>query len=171
MCRWRLCRPKGNPVTRTLWALVGIALFCGSTALSAQKSAGKLTSDDLVEIQQLYATYNWALDAGDAEGYASTFTPDGVFNNNVGHEAIVKFANTFHAGLGAHVHHWNTNLMIRPTADGASGQVYLVLVDFANKPATIATSATYADELVKTAQGWRFTTRSVKGDVAPKKAP
>jgi len=56
-------------------------------------------------------------DAGDAEGYASTFTPDGVFNNNVGHDAIVKFANTFHAGLGAHVHHWNTNLMILPTAD------------------------------------------------------
>ena len=43
--------------------------------------------------------------------------------------------------------------MILPTADGASGQVYLVLVDFANKPATIATSATYTDELVKTRAG------------------
>ncbi len=149
------------------WALVGIAIFCGSTWLFAQKSAGKLTSDDLVEIQQLYAKYNWTLDAGDAEGYASTFTPDGVFNNNAGHDAIVKFANTFHTGLGAHVHHWNTNLMIQPTADGASGQVYLVLVDFANKPATIATSATYSDELVKTAQGWRFKKRATKGDVAP----
>ena len=124
-------------MTRRLWAFVGIALFCGSAWVSAQKSAGKLTSDDLVEIQQLYAKYNWTLDAGDAEGYASTFTPEGVFNNNVGHDAIVKFANTFHAGVGAHVHHWNTNLMILPTADGASGQVYLVLVDFATKPASI----------------------------------
>jgi hypothetical protein len=69
------------------------------------------------------------------------------------------------------VHHWNTNLLIRPTADGASGQVYLVLVDFANKPATIATSATYTDELVKTAQGWRFKKRATKGDVAPAPAP
>jgi hypothetical protein len=158
-------------VTRTLWAVVGIVLFAGAAGLSAQKSSGKLTSDDLVEIQQLYAKYNWTLDAGDAEGYASTFTPDGVFNNNVGHDAIVKFANTFHAGLGAHVHHWNTNLMILPTADGASGQVYLVLVDFANKPATIATSATYSDELVKTAQGWRFKKRATKGDVAPPADP
>ena len=158
-------------MTRKVWALAGIALFCGSAWLSAQKSSGKLTSDDLVEIQQLYAKYNWTLDAGDAEGYASTFTPDGVFNNNVGHDAIEKFANTFHAGLGAHVHHWNTNLMIQPTADGASGQVYLVLVDFATKPASIATSATYSDELVKTAQGWRFKKRTTKGDVAPAPKP
>ena len=61
--------------------------------------------------------------------------------------------------------------MILPTADGASGQVYLVLVDFANKPATIATSATYSDELVKTAQGWRFKKRTTKGDVAPPPTP
>lgn len=158
-------------MTRTLSALLVIVLCAATAPLSAQKSTGKLTSDDLIEIQQLYARYNWTLDAGDAEGYASTFTPDGVFNNNVGHDAIVKFANTFHAGLGAHVHHWNTNLMILPTADGATGQVYLVLVDFANKPATIATSATYSDELVKTAQGWRFKKRATKGDVAPPAAP
>ena len=90
-----------------------------------------------------------------------------MFNNNVGHDAIVKFANTFHAGVGSHLHHWNTNLMILPTPDGASGQVYLVLVDFATKPASIVTSATYADELVKTAQGWRFKKRATKTDVAP----
>src|SRR4249920_2716642 len=156
---------------RKAFALFGIIVAAGATLVYAQKAGGTLTAQDLVDIQQLYAKYNWTLDAGDAEGYASTFTPDGVFNNNTGHEAIVKFANTFHAGLGAHVHHWNTNLMIQPTADGASGQVYLVLVDFATKPASIATSATYSDELVKTAQGWRFKKRATKGDVAPPPAP
>jgi hypothetical protein len=162
---------RKDPVTKKIWALVGLAVFCGSAWLSAQKPAGKLTSDDLVEIQQLYAKYNWTLDAGDAEGYAGTFTPDGVFNNNVGHDAIVKFANTFHTGIGSHLHHWNTNLMILPSAEGASGQVYLVLVDFATKPASIFTSATYSDELVKTAQGWRFKKRATKTDVAPAPAP
>lgn len=150
-----------------MFALVGIAVFCGSAWLSAQKSAGKLTADDLVEIQQLYAKYNWALDSGDSEGYAATFTPDGVFNNNAGHDAIVKFADTFHAGLGAHVRHWNTNLLITPSPDGAHGQVYLVLVDFGTKPATIVTSASYSDDLVKVAQGWRFKKRATKGDTAP----
>ena len=156
-------------IRKTL-ALVGIALVSGSTWVGAQKAGARtLTAQDFADIQQLYAKYNWALDAGDSEGYASTFTPDGVFNSNVGHDAIVKFADGFHAGLGSHVKHWNTNLMITPTDAGASGQVYLVLVDFGTKPATIVTSATYADELVKTAQGWRFKKRATKGDVAPVK--
>ena len=154
-------------LTRRLFTFAVLAVL-GATGLGAQTSAnGTLTAQDLVEIQQLYARYNWTLDAGDADGYAATFTPDGVFNNNVGHDAIAAFAHTFHTGLGAHVHHWNTNLMITPTPGGASGQVYLVLVDFGTKPATIATSATYSDELVKTAQGWRFKKRATKGDVAP----
>lgn len=134
-------------------------------------SAPPLTADDLVEIQQLYATYNWAIDAGDSKGYAATFTPDGVFNTHVGHDAIVKFADGFHAGLGSHVRHWNTNLMIRPTPTGANGQVYLLLVDYATKPPSLFASASYSDELVKTAQGWRFTKRTTKGDVAPAATP
>jgi hypothetical protein len=155
-------------MTRTIPVLAAL-LTVGLGASPSAQSGGTLTAQDFVEIQQLYAKYNWALDSGDSQGYAATFTPDGVFNNNVGHDAIVKFADTFHAGLGSHVRHWNTNLMILPTPDGASGQVYLVLVDFATKPATIVTSASYADELVKTPQGWRFKKRATKGDVAPVK--
>ena len=156
---------------RKAFALFAIIVAAGATLVYAQKAAGALTAQDLVDIQQLYARYNWTLDAGDAEGYASTFTPDGVFNNNVGHDAIVKFAETFHGGMGARVRHWNTNLMILPTPEGAHGQVYLVLVDFSTKPATIATSASYSDDLVKTAQGWRFKKRATKGDVAPPPKP
>ncbi len=155
--------------SRNILALVAVAVITSSGWIYAQSATKALKVDDLLEIQQLYARYNWTIDAGDSEGYASTFTPDGVFNANVGHDAIVKFADTFHAGLGSHVRHWNTNLMILPTPNGASGQVYLVLVDFANKPATIVTSASYTDELVKTAQGWRFKKRTSKGDVAPPK--
>jgi hypothetical protein len=156
---------------RKAFAVFAIIVAAGATLVYAQKAAGALTAQDLVDIQQLYAKYNWTLDAGDAEGYASTFTPDGVFNNNVGHDAIVKFAETFHGGMGARVRHWNTNLMILPTPEGAHGQVYLVLVDFSTKPATIATSASYSDDLVKTAQGWRFKKRATKGDVAPPPKP
>ena len=156
---------------RKLFTLAALAIVCSGPWLSAQNSASKLTSDDLIEIQQLYARYNWALDSGDSEGYASTFTPDGVFNNNAGHDAIVKFADGFHSGVGAHLRHWNTNLMILPSAEGATGQVYLVLVDFATKPASIFTSASYSDQLVKTPQGWRFKKRATKGDAAPAPAP
>jgi actinorhodin biosynthesis protein ActVIA len=154
---------------RTRLALVVVLAAAAGTLAAAQQ--GTLTAQDLVDIQQLYAKYNWALDAGDSQGYASTFTPDGTFNNNVGHDAIVKFADTFHAGMGSHVKHWNTNLMIQPSPEGATGQVYLVLVDFATKPPSIATSASYSDQLVKTPQGWRFKKRQTKGDTAPAPKP
>src|SRR5262249_10189153 len=113
--------------TIRLMVVLGVVATVGATAaVSAQGGAAKsFSAQDFVDIQALYAKYNWSLDSGDADAYAATFTPDGVFNNNVGHDAIVKFANTFHSGMGAHVKHWNTNLMITPTADGATGQVYL----------------------------------------------
>ncbi len=41
-------------------------------------SAGGLSAQDYCEIQNLYAHYNLASDAGDAEAYASCFTEDGV---------------------------------------------------------------------------------------------
>ena len=152
------------------WLLAGVALFCVSAARPESRAtgtAGKMATDDLVEIQQLYARYNWLIDSGDCEGWASTFTADGTFNASVGHDAIAKFCTTFRAGLGGHARHWNTNLMILPSTEGATGQVYLVLVDFATKPPSIAASGTYADELVKTAQGWQFKKRRTKADVAP----
>ncbi len=152
---------------RNLLVMLAVAVLGTGGWSYSQNAAPKLSAEDLAEINQLYARYNWAIDAGDAEGYAATFTADGVFNANVGHDAIVKFAQGFHAGLGARVRHWNTNLLVLPTATGAHGQVYLVLVDFSTKPATIAASASYSDELVKTVQGWRFTKRATKGDVAP----
>src|SRR4051812_12722811 len=105
-------------------ALVVILAAAAGARIVAQQ--GTLIAQHLVVIQQLYAKYNWALDAGDSQGYASKFTQDGTLNNNVGHDAIVRFADTFHAGMGAHVKHWNTNLMILPSAEGATGQVYLV---------------------------------------------
>ncbi len=54
-------------------------MFAGTCA-----AAGGLSAQDYFEIQQLYARYNNAIDSGDAEGWAATFTSDGVFNTFVG---------------------------------------------------------------------------------------
>lgn len=37
----------------------------------------KLTADDYVEIQQLYANYAYALDQGEGERFVATFVEDG----------------------------------------------------------------------------------------------
>src|SRR5882724_9521104 len=97
-------------------------------ATTAWAQPKKLTADDYMEIQQLYASYNWAIDSGDAEGWAAKFTPDGVFQTFNGHDALVGFIHTWVDRMkGGNMRHWNSNLSITPTAEGASGAVYLLL--------------------------------------------
>ena len=77
--------------SRLVAAVLGLA-FVGMTVVHAQHGAAKLATQDYIDIQQLYARYNIAIDTGDGEGWAATFTPDGVFNNtNKGHDALVQF--------------------------------------------------------------------------------
>jgi hypothetical protein len=146
-----------------LSALAAGIMFAGTCA-----AAGQLSAQDYFEIQQLYARYNVAIDSGDAEGWAATFTPDGVFNTSIGHDALVNFVKTWREKLnGATRKHWNNNLQITGNSKEASGNVYLMLVDISTKPPSILTTATYTDSLVKTKDGWRFTKRTTKGDSAP----
>jgi actinorhodin biosynthesis protein ActVIA len=155
---------------RLYLGLIAAALVIGSLTVFGAGAAGKLTADDYIAIEQLYAKYNHSIDTGDAEAWAATFTPDGVFNNtNKGHDALVAFVKNWKEQKNDEkFRHWNTNLLITPTADGATGTVYLNLLNIAVRPAVPATTGKYEDVLVKTAQGWRFKTRVVKADPAPK---
>jgi SnoaL-like domain len=156
---------------KTVIALLAVFAVAAGAA-DAAGTAGALSAQDDFEIQQLYAKYNIAIDSGDAEGYASTFTPDGVFNTFAGHDALVGFAKMWREKLGGATRkHWNTNLQISGTSKEASGFVYLMLVDIGTKPASILATATYTDSLIKTKEGWRFTKRTTKSDVPPAAAP
>src|SRR5277367_446554 len=136
--------------------------------VGASWAADTLSAQDYFEIQQLYARYNNAIDSGDAEGWAATFTPDGVFNTFNGHDALVNFVKTWREKLGGATRkHWNNNLQIAGNSKEANASVYLLLVDFSTKPPSIVGTAMYTDSLVKTKDGWRFTKRTTKGDAAP----
>jgi hypothetical protein len=126
-------------------------------------SAEGLTTQDYIDIEQLYATYNHAIDSGDGEAWAATFTPDGTFNKFTGHDQLVGFIQAWKEKMnGGARRHWNTNLRIVPSKDGASASVFLMLVDV-NTRGIVATGM-YDDTLVKTANGWRFRTRQTKMD-------
>src|SRR4029453_6114428 len=154
---------------RLLPAVLGLALM-GMAVVNAQQSAAKLTTQDYNDIQQLYARYNLAIDTGNGEGRAATFTPDGVFNNtNKGHDALVQFIKDWREKRdGANRRHLNSNMVLTPTADGANGSIYLLLLNVGVRPATIATTGIYEDVLVRTPQGWRFKIRIVHADPAPR---
>ena len=150
---------------KKLWlsALAAGVMFAGTCG-----AASPLSAQDYFEIQQLYARYNIAIDNGDAEGWAATFTPDGAFNTLVGHDALVGFVKMWREKLnGASRKHWNNNLQITGNSKEASAYVYLMLVDYSTKPPSITTTGTYTDSLIKTKDGWRFTKRTTKADVAP----
>lgn len=143
-------------------ALVIVALA------AAPARAADLTTQDYIDIEQLYAAYNHAIDSGDAEGWAATFSPDGAFNKFVGHDALVGFIKYWREKMnGANRRHWNSNLRITPSADGASGTVLLMIVDVGTQPPSIVMTGQYTDALVKTANGWRFKLRQSKGDAPP----
>ena len=152
----------------------GVAMALSALLLTSNpaEAASRLTPQDMADIQQLYARYNFAIDTGDAAGWADTFTPDGVFAGRfTGREALMGFIKLWREKLGgANRRHWNSNLTLSPTPQGAHGAVYLMLLDVGAKPTGIASTGTYSDELVKTANGWRFKSRAVNND-APAAAP
>jgi hypothetical protein len=116
-------------------AILGALAFMASPAFAAEK----LTLQDYAEIQQLYAKYNHAIDSGDAETWADTFTADGVFNKRfTGREALVGFIKLWREKMGgATRRHWNSNLNVVGTPEGANGAVYLMLMDVGTKPASV----------------------------------
>jgi ketosteroid isomerase-like protein len=155
-------------MTRFLTFVAAAVTILGFTRVAW---AAELSTQDYIEIEQLYATYNHAIDSGDAEGWAATFTPDGTFNKFAGHDQLVGFIQQWKEKMnGGNRRHWNTNLSIRPSNDGATASVFLMLLDVTTKPPSIVATGTYSDTLVKTANGWRFKSRATKMDT-PAPAP
>ena len=149
-------------------SVAALCLLSAAAAADAQGGGGDaFTAQDYVEIQQLYAKYAQTLDLGDAEGWADTFTADGVFGETVGHAALKTFAEGFFGNFDGAARHWNSQLIVTPTAEGADGGCYLLLVDTRTQPAGLTVAGIYADKLVKTPAGWRFQERVFTADGAP----
>ena len=150
--------------TITYAAIIGVLSLIATSGFAADK----LTTQDYIEIEQLYAKYNHALDSGDAAAWADTYTADGVFRKTtVGRDALLKFVENFSKSSGGAFRHWNSNRTVVGTADGADGSVYLMLWNVGVKPQAIVTTGIYIDKLVKTPAGWRFKSRDIKGDTPP----
>ena len=125
--------------------------------------AAELTAEDHAEIHQLYARYVQAIDFGDAIGWADAFTPNGSFGDSVaGRDALIAFAEGYHEDNGSEPRHWYSALVITPTADGAEGRCYALT--FNSRTRSIMWTGTYKDVLVKTTDGWRFSSRQLTID-------
>ena len=71
--------PKRKSIAAVGLLALGIALGVGYDSTRSQTPG--LTTQDYIDIEQLYIAYTNAIDFGDPEGldYAGVFTPDGIF--------------------------------------------------------------------------------------------
>ncbi len=150
---------------------LSIAVAGAGWVYAQQPKASKFTADDYIEIQTLYNTYAHALDAGQSERFANTFTEDGEFTGGrppgraddprvplKGREGLMRM------GSRGGTRHFVANLVITPTPDGAKGSCYLLLYSARTIPPSFTETAIYDDTLVKTPQGWKFKKRVVWRD-------
>ena len=164
--------------SRTLLALVGIlvgavVLAAGAGAQTKPSSGAALTDQDRAAIRDLVARYARALGScADAE-YAALFTPDGVFTSDDfrgrkhrevygarggtlrGRDQLAQLVRTEDFCLDGKPRQAGAAnrpvpiVDIRPSAEGATGS------------APLGQGGRYDDVYVKTAEGWRFKSRTV----------
>lgn len=127
---------------------------------------------DRLEIHELAARYAWSLDTGDEAGFVDCFCRDGelvwdVFETEGrwrGADALRRFIAYFRgrpesAGRQHHV----TNLIVAPTADGATATCY-VAVALRREPGPHALHVMgYYEDALRREQGrWRFQRRVIR---------
>jgi hypothetical protein len=129
-------------------------------------SARALTGADIAEIQQLYARYNHGWDFRDVELYLSAYTEDAVFTTGAGEgyagkKAIKDYLTAaFAKGVSGDSTHNNTSILITPTAEGAKGRGYWIVMNVMAQPPAITGVGYYDDTFVRTADGWRIKSRT-----------
>lgn len=159
------------------WTLCLTLSLCAAAAASAQ-STKTLTDKDRAEIRQLSDNYVTFLDGCKAAEYASLFAADGSFISGprgtmTGREKLESLVTSERfcqpgATARSAMSHAFSKVVIEPSAEGASGKVYLP----GREPNT--SGGHYEDVYVKTAAGWKFKSRtylSPKEEAAATSAP
>jgi hypothetical protein len=133
-----------------------------------------VTPAEYVEIMNLYSAYNLASDEGDAEWYASCFTPDGELHGTYefkGREALAAWKKKDMAGR-THLYrrHWNGSIHLEKLdEDTIRGRCYLIAYN--GEPGTLPNmthAGVYTDTLKRVDGGWKFADRRLRFDARPK---
>ena len=119
---------------------------------------------DRVMIHDLLARYALEIDHGTPEGFAATFTPDGIFEIPVlslraqGTEEITAFGRDLQATM-PNLHHVMSNFAIDVTGDRATGRCELN--EFMALPEEIVPNVQgwYEDEYLFDGEAWRIAHR------------
>lgn len=155
----------------------------------------KLGSDDRFEIQDLFARYSWALDTGEPDALAATFTPDGQLIEEVfetpdiwqGRDGVRAMARHYMASpnFPGRQHHATMPLYEATAADRCTARSFVFVTEVHGEPPMeLRFSGYYLDDLIKIDGQWLFQTRLIrlwdgeilknfpgKGEWTPRKRP
>jgi hypothetical protein len=144
---------------------------------------------DRIAIDELHGRYMFALDWLDADAVAATFAPDGVLDwaGGVieGREAIRAAIQGMQGYFGARgaaeagmrpprLRHFVTNKIMKIDGDHARTLAFWFELDNDNRHRWpyVGGYGHYEDELVRTAEGWRFSRRTIFNEMMEeRKAP
>lgn len=130
-----------------------------------------ISIEDRIAIEDLYARQWWALDTGDAEGFAATFAEDGILRMAQDHEgrtAIADFARTVAAApAGGQSNHHMSALIVQPDGDGGiSAHSYVIRVHRlptrSRGNCQVLWSGYSTDRCVKEGGRWVFAERAMR---------
>ena len=125
-------------------------------------------SDDFVAILNVAYRYAQAADRRDWQGLTDCYTEDAVVNFNgtivEGRDAIIA-RNKVRLTAWEATQHFTGNPVINVDGDTADASFYTIAqhtVIREGKPVTCLAGGVYEDQLVRTAQGWRFWRRRIQ---------
>jgi hypothetical protein len=130
-----------------------------------------LSVDDRLAILALYAEYNRSIDCCDGAAWITTWASDGVFEHPArsftGHLELDRFVMDRGEAMKTHSiaeqRHWNAEIEIWDSAEGARGRCLLLLagVERASGQPVVVARGRYQDALVRQHGNWRFARRSL----------
>lgn len=125
-----------------------------------------LSAAEELEIQELVARYNFAIDHRQAEEFADVFAPDGELWADgklraAGRAALVEHIRKAER-TGHKIRHWPCNPVIEADGNAARLRMYVMAWDITEgmRPQILAE---YDDDLVRIDGHWKFRVRRVTG--------
>lgn len=123
-----------------------------------------LTVEDRIELAELVARYNQAIDHLDAAAWAATFTAGGTLIVNGAERArgeaeLTTYVARRQTSGDPPRRHWSTNLLIDETDTGARLLLYVMAFDIGRALGAPYVMGEYEDDVVRTPSGWRFAIR------------
>jgi ketosteroid isomerase-like protein len=141
---------------------------------SNSSSSSTITIDDKINIHELIAKYNLAIDNKNIDEWTNTWADDGIWTTTFGEakgktelkNMVNQITNEFASGK----RHVSTNIVIEDASSSNNGSIanaksYLTVIDAQNTSEVVATGV-YSDTLRKDGSGkWKFFQRQLDIDL------